>query len=133
MSWKGSLVCKRCFENDPTCIALLKMVCSRNHSLNEPQVRVFWSGTERRLVAVDGNPPIRPVPKRSISGHQFILCDGLRCKGERCSFAHSWEEQAAWNDERKRIDSLNTFLVNTGTCVPYAYEFRLEWFLLSKT
>lgn len=107
MSGKGSLVCKRCLEEDPTTAWLLKTLCNRSeiHSLNEPQVLVTWSGTKKRLVVVEGNPPIRPIPKRSISGHQFILCDGTRCKGERCSYAHSFEELDAWNEERKKAES----------------------------
>ena len=40
---------------------------------------------------------IRPVPERQIKG-RFIICsfDG-RCRGERCSYAHSDAEQKEWN------------------------------------
>ena len=103
----------------------MKTVCDRSnsHSLNEPQVRVTWSGTEKCLVVVEDDPPIRPIPKRTISGHQFILCDGARCKGEWCSYAHSLEEQAAWNEERKHAQSLKTFLAtpNSGKARRVAY------------
>ena len=107
MNRKESSVCKKCLEQNSSGISLLKNVCNGNHSGSEAEqkVRVMWSGAEKRLVVVGGDPPIRPVPKagilpkRSNSGHHFILCDGDRCRGESCSYAHSYEELSAWNEK----------------------------------
>lgn len=98
-------VCRKCFEQNPSGISLLKNVCNGNHSVSEQKVRVVWSGAEKRLVMVGGDSPIaiRPKPKAILpkrrSNSHFILCDGERCKGESCSYAHSYEELSAWNEK----------------------------------
>lgn len=108
-------MCKKCFEEDPEFIGLFEKFCiSSSKHFREPQVLVSWSGTAKRLVEVKV-PPIRPLPQRTISGSQFILCDGVHCKGETCSYAHNLEEKAEWNNQRKRANSLKSFLAKTET------------------
>jgi hypothetical protein len=42
---------------------------------------------------------IRPMPNVYFLG-RFRLCDGKRCRGQKCTFAHSAEEQDAWNTQK---------------------------------
>ena len=46
---------------------------------------------------------IRPMPTVSIAG-MFVLCDPRRgkCRGDKCTFAHSIEERDAWNAQHDR-------------------------------
>ena len=43
-------------------------------------------------------PSIRPMPKIDLHGG-FAMCDLFRCKGISCTYAHSKEEQRAWNSK----------------------------------
>ena len=71
--------------------------------MNDPKVKVKWVASRNRLerdcVTPSLGVSIGPTPKVKFRG-EFVLCDGRRCKGKRCSFPHSVEERDAWNAEK---------------------------------
>ena len=97
-----SVVCQICFSYDNETIDLIKTICrDKVKHQNSPRIRVYWDGTRRCLEQVkQGSPtPIRPFPPNRINrGRRFVLCHGAdKCKGRDCCYAHSFEEQVAWN------------------------------------
>lgn len=119
-------VCRKCLEDHPGRIDLLTHKCfaERAHSAI-PRVQAQW--TERRQlerVTSAGTPissiqsaSVRPMPRVDIPG-RFTLCDGKRCKGESCTYAHSIEERDAWN--RQKNSGHSTFMS------PHAHDSKLE-------
>ena len=101
-----SLVCERCLRDDPSRIDLISFKCFQEdlHS-NEPRVTVEWVASNNRLERLksdgSGTPKasIRPMPRAFFRG-EFVLCDGKRCKGKKCTFPHSVVERDAWNAEK---------------------------------
>lgn len=114
-------VCRSCVRDDPSLKQLLHHKCfePRRHG-NTPRVAVQWnpqagilepapthsvspSGVSQGQVLEPGGrrPAIRPLPANASlpAGRGFRLCNTKygRCRGERCTFAHSIEEREAWN------------------------------------
>lgn len=108
-SGSGSYVCRKCLEDHPSRIDLLTHKCFAERGAHSgiPRVQARW--TERRQLerVTSASTPIssiqsasvRPMPRVDIPG-RFTLCDGKRCKGESCTFAHSIEERDAWNRQK---------------------------------
>ena len=85
---------------------------------------------------------IRPKPRIDVPGKGFQRCNGSQCKGKDCNYAHSREEQWAWNrqldEERSEWRSYVNFKVKLlcvyRTLLPQAslssfvgkFEFEME-------
>ena len=82
-------VCKKCFLAVPS----EAIEDCPEHPFAE-RCDVYWdsgSGVYREYTT------IRPLPDKAISG-RFIRCTfDYRCRGDRCTFAHSDAERAHWN------------------------------------
>ena len=91
-----SNICSKCFEEDPTNYRLLSIECAlrSTHGKNlTSYVSVCWK--EGRF------HKIRPVPE-DFEGW-FALCNlGPKCKGEKCTFAHSEVEKRFWNSSKEK-------------------------------
>ena len=99
-------MCQACLLHNPYNERLLECTCC-NTTLHDgvyPIVSVAWNENEHMLVQ------IRPLPQLSLL-KGFALCNGIWCKGEKCTFAHSDLEKMAWNYEvnmmKKGISLMN--------------------------
>ena len=97
-------VCDLCLRSRPAEYQLISLKCARiwEHEGSNRLVRAVWNPVEGRLQAVTSvsGGGVRPMP-RVFFGGGFRLCDrGNRCRGERCTHAHSVEEQRAWNAQK---------------------------------
>ena len=119
-SWMAAVfrdICGKCLHEDPSRFELVTFKCfySDRHR-GEQKMEVRWNPQSRGLEPTlypaqrsrdrDGcerQSPIRPMPTISITG-RFVLCDPQRgkCRGDKCTFAHSIEERDAWNAQRGR-------------------------------
>ena len=111
----GYSVCEMCLDSHPERIDLISLKCfaEAGEHLHVPRVNVIW--TERMQLervgvssastpSVSQSSPtatIRPMPDVYTRGF-FVLCDGLRCRGKTCTFAHSIVERDAWNRQKNR-------------------------------
>ena len=86
-----SCVCEMCFISYPEKYELISKTClyPQMHIAAE-NISVLWSQQKSRLIHV------RPVPTVAIPGY-FISCNGWRCRGKHCTYAHNEEEQKYWN------------------------------------
>ena len=92
-------VCKRCFQWYPEDLTLISLKCRGGHGY-VGYMNVRWNNQRERLEQVN----IRPMPQVKMrSGAKFLLCDGKRCIGENCTYAHSIEEQDAWNNQLTHV------------------------------
>lgn len=118
---EGSLscVCEACFSSYPDKKELITKtcLCPQKHLAAE-RVSVLWSQQKSRLVHV------RPVPMVAIPG-RFISCNGLRCRGKHCTYAHNEEERLYWNfvlQEQRlhgKIHAIANYNFLEEHCFPY--------------
>ena len=110
-------ICSKCLHEDPSQFELVTFKCfNSDHHRGEQKMEVCWNPQSRELEPMLYPPQrsrdqdsskqqsqIRPMPTISISG-RFVLCDPRRgkCRGDKCTFAHSIEERDAWNAQRDR-------------------------------
>ena len=55
---------------------------------------------------------------------KFVLCNGKRCKGERCTYPHSVEERDAWNAEKFGSKGSATFFIDSDVSLVATEAFR---------
>lgn len=90
----GGLVCRECFLANPH--GDHRGIDCRKHPQAE-RCNVVWSATNNCFTV----QLIRPVPDKYISG-RFIMCNfDQRCKGDRCTYAHSDAELKEWNRSKQ--------------------------------
>lgn len=98
-------VCQRCLQSDPHDISLISYKCKNEaaHGHSVAKVSVQFNSLTKELVEVSDrrtNPHIRPKPPISLpSGKRYILCNGVQCRGDSCTFPHSLEEKELWNNQ----------------------------------
>lgn len=76
-------------------------------------INQFWS---LNLLSLQ---KIRPFPNNLPSHVQSIgLCSrDRRCKGDECTFAHSWQEKWSWNTILRKRSRATDNLSDNGTAV----------------
>lgn len=96
-------VCQRCLQSDPHDISLISLKCKNEavHGHSVAKVSVQFNFLTKELVEVSENPHgIRPKPPISLpSGKRYIMCNGVQCRGDSCTFPHSLEEKELWNNQ----------------------------------
>lgn len=88
-------VCLQCFQSYPEDKALISRRCKNVAAhKNGGKVSVFWNPHRKTL------EEIRPKPNVQLKqGAKFMLCDGWRCLGQKCTYPHSVQERDAWNSQ----------------------------------
>ena len=107
--FRARWVCYKCLEDNPRNKSLLDVHCLNRLDAHKrfPESLVWWRSDKNHLEIYDEKspgriPPVRPVPfLKYDSGMMFKLCDGQRCWGQRCRYAHSIEERDRWNSRRQ--------------------------------
>ena len=89
-------VCRHCFEANPYDISLVSASSKCN---NEPLHGKFSVDNVKVFIQNGKLVKIRPRPQIHLPGGRFVLCNGAKCRGNACTYAHSPEEMDAWNKE----------------------------------
>ena len=138
-------VCSKCLDDHPGRVDLITHKCfaERGEHSGIPRVQVQWTERRRLKRINSASTPIasiqssltagiRPMPRVDIPG-KFMLCDRQRCKGETCTFAHSIDEQNAWNRQknstRKYSKPCCMMLIISSqiTFVSFHYLLAMPW------
>ena len=96
-------VCERCYETHPLLEGLMYSSCLNpgEHS-GGLQITVVWSEDQQKLVYWIRDMP--PILTTQLKGG-FIRCNGLRCRGAKCTYAHNEPEKRSWNNQLCKIRS----------------------------
>ena len=95
-------VCYKCLEDNPRNKSLLDSGCTNNYAHRGfPKIRVWWRSDKNHLEIYHEKTPGRVPQVRNDSGMIFKLCDGRRCWGQSCRYAHSIEERDRWSSKRQ--------------------------------
>lgn len=122
----SSYVCEKCLKDCPCDITLIEYMCfKRMDHINSPsgaadKVLVVWDGEKRSLEQVQA-PIIRAVPLPMDTPFMtggFRMCDGIQCKGNNCTYAHSMEEKISWNAQRFRRKKLPLQVGSSTQAIP---------------
>lgn len=132
-----SYVCNKCLNDHSHDIRLIEYFCFESNKRSgkgdeiqqcqhkADRVLVAWNGEKRCLERVQV-PFIRPLPSVTSLTGGFKLCDGIRCKGMYCTYAHSMEEKIDWNvrtSQKQKITRVSRPLYARLTRVTYQEKF----------
>ena len=107
-------ICGKCLHEDPSRFELVTFKCfNSDHHRGKQKMEVCWNPQSSKLEPTlypqhlrddsERQSWIRPMPTITITG-RFVLCDPRRgkCRGDKCTFAHSIEERDTWNAQLNR-------------------------------
>ena len=102
-------ICRKCLYEDPSQYELVTFKCFQSdRHRGEQKMAVCWNPQSRELEPMLYHPRddsaeresrIRPMPTDPVT-RRFVLCNTRRtgkCRGDKCTYAHSIEERDAWN------------------------------------
>lgn len=128
-------ICSKCLYEDPSRYDLVTFKCfDSDRHRGEQKMDVCWNFQSRELEpmlypsqddSAERQSRIRPMPTVLVT-RKFALCNPLRrkCRGEKCTYAHSIEERDAWN---ARLFYMAHWQRETRRLYMYSYVYEAEF------